>query len=603
MKPFARKPLAAACGAIIVAAVLASAPLRAEQENFDACGNVFEDSKELRETASARGSHWRDARAANPRAWKRFKILGFNDFHGALQRRTLSGRPVGGADVLAAYLGSAAAESRNGALIVHAGDHVGATPPISALLQDEPSICFLNVLANEYCGAGGRAEEKCNIVGTLGNHEFDEGIDEMLRLIEGGNHADGPFLEPEYGGADFPYVNANVIREDSGETVIPPYVIRRVDGMPVGVIGIVLKTTPTIVTPEGVAGLDFLDEAESINRYVKELEAQGVRAIVVTIHQGTSQTSFTGDTPEQPVELGADIGPIVKALDDEVDIVVTGHYHQFTNALMANANGKPILVTQAFANGTAYADIDVAIDPASKDIVEKSAAVVTTWADTGPGLAPDQQVAALVAAAAETVQPLVERVIATAAGSIGRSESAAGESALGNLIANAQRAAMGTDIALMNPGGIRADIASGEVTWGELFAVQPFGNDLVRMELTGQQIVDVLNQQWAPPQTFARVLKTSGITYTWDGKGTAAIADNEVIAASVLVNGELLNLSGTYSVTVNSFLASGGDNFTVFRQGTNRVVGPVDLDALVDHVQALPQPFAAAIEGRIQRAN
>jgi len=156
---------------------------------------------------------------------------------------------------------------------------------------------------------------------------------------------------------------------------------------------------------------------------------------------------------------------------------------------------------------------------------------------------------------------------------------------------------MGTEIALMNPGGIRADIEAGEVTWGELFAVQPFGNDLVRMTLTGAQIIALLNQQWEG-QPFARIMKPSGLTYTWRENGPG-FADNRVDPASILVNGSPLDPLASYSVTVNSFMAGGGDNFSVLIEGTERVIGPVDLDALIDYIESLPQPFSAAIEGRI----
>lgn len=574
----------------------------AANENITSCGHKEHDSMELRMQAQTR-LHWRAPDAADEASWKHVKILGFNDFHGALEQRTLFGRPVGGAAVLGAYLESSAAAAKDGTIIVHAGDHVGATPPVSALLQDEPSISFLNMLANKACSRENKMEPRCNIVGTLGNHEFDEGVSEMLRLVNGGNHPNGPFLNPEWKGTAFPYVIANVVYESSNDPVLPPYVIKRVNGMPVGFIGIVLKETPTIVTPSGVAGVRFLDEATAINRYAQELKQQGVRAIVVTIHQGTSQASYSGSTDTEPMDIGGSIGPIVQQLDDEVDIVVSGHWHQFTNALMENDNGKQILVTQAFANGTAYADIDIAIDPRSKDIVAKSAAIITTWADEGPGLNPDQEISAMVEQASQVVEPLVNRVVGTAATDILRAENPAGESALGNLIADAQRAAMGTEIALMNPGGIRADLFSGEVTWGELFTIQPFNNDLVKMELTGNQIITLLNQQWAG-QPFARIMKPSGISYTWDDNGTPAVhTDNSVVVASIMVGGTAIDPSRTYTVTVNSFMAAGGDNFTVLPEGVNRVVGPVDLDALVDFMDGLPQPFTYGVQGRIQKVN
>jgi 5'-nucleotidase len=539
----------------------------------------------------------------------RVKLLSINDFHGQLSAgRRVSNRPVGSAGALASYLKAAQAGNEDKTIVVHAGDHVGATPPASALLQDEPAITFLNQLANDHCRYPERDERherderaewhpKCNLVGTLGNHEFDEGVAEMQRLLNGGNHASGPFLEAPWRGARFPYVSANVVDARTGKPVLPPYVIKKIDGMPIAFIGAVLKATPTIVTPSGVAGVKFLDEADAINAYIPELRRKHVRAIVVLIHQGGRQNTYNGATlPDAPAVTG-DIVDIVTRLHDEVDVVVSGHWHSFSNALLSNQNGKPILVTQAFSSGTAYGDIDLEISRASRDVVAKSAAIVTTWADAGPGLAPDPQAAQLTAAAEEKVAPLVNQVIGVAAADITRTENTAGESALGNLIADAQRAAMGTDFAFMNPGGIRADIFAGDVTWGELFTVQPFGNSLVKMDLTGQQVYTLLEQQWTG-QPFARLLKTSGLTYTWDA---ALPAGGRVVA--VYKNGALIDKAATYSVTVNSFMADGGDNFTVLPAGTNRVGGPVDLDALIAYIKSIPQPFATSIEGRVQRLN
>ncbi|VAX14612.1 5'-nucleotidase [hydrothermal vent metagenome] len=570
--------------------------------------------------------HWSDTKhdnKSNPASWVRFKILGFNDFHGHLSSgRKVGGRPVGSAAVLAAYLEAAEAGSKNGAFIVHAGDQVGASPPVSALLQDEPSISFLNMLANDYCEASDEADDndksgddhnrkrmshdrkidlqqqKCNVIGTLGNHEFDEGKQEMLRLINGGNYATGPFLQKEYEGAVFPYVSANVIDNATGKPLLKPYVIRRVKGMKVAFIGAVLKQTPTIVTPTGVAGLSFIDEADAINSYIPELHRQGVHAIIVTIHQGTRQRYYGGPTDAQTGTLNGAIADIVNRLDDDVDIVVSGHSHSFTNALIANAHGKKILVVQAFSYGTAFDDIDVAIDPRSHDIVEKSARIVTTYADIGPGLSPDKDVAKMVSKAEALVAPMISKIIGTTTAGISRTANAAGESPLGNLIADAQRRKMATDFSFMNAGGIRADIPAGNVTWGDLFTVQPFGNDLITMNLTGAQIVQLLNQQWAG-QPYPRILKISGLSYTWDN----ARPENDRIVEVRKADGTLLDMAASYSVTVNSFIAAGGDNYTVLTSGTNRVIGSNDLDALIEYISAMPQPFNAVIEGRIKRLN
>ena len=550
---------------------------------------------------------WRDQQAMRD-PLVRIKLLGINDFHGQLSTgRLVAGRPVGSAAVLASYLKTAAANAHDGHFLVHAGDHVGASPPASALLQDEPSIMFLNQLANGHCrhvdvsrGPWNLSylQPHCNVVGTLGNHEFDEGVSEVIRLLDGGNHPNGPFLEARWRGARFPYVSSNVVDADSGQPVLAPFTIRWVNGVPIGFIGAVLEETPTIVTPAGVAGVRFLDEATVINQYARLLRLIGVRAIVVTIHQGAFQTSFTGPTPpDVNTGLTGAIVDIVRQLRDDVDVVVSGHTHGFTNALIANNNGKPILVTQSFSASTAYSDIDLALSRRTHDVVEKSAVVVTTWADEGPGLTPDTAAAQLTAAAEQSVAPLVNRVVGVATSDITRAESPAGESALGNLIADAQRIRTNAQFAFMNPGGIRAELLAGEVIWGELFTIQPFGNDLVSMDLTGAQIRALLEQQWQ--QASPRILKTSGLTYTWN-------AANPVGSRIVEIRDAQQNLLGdatVYRVTVNSFLASGGDNFTVLVQGTNRVVGPVDLDALVVYVEGLPQPFSAAIEGRILRLN
>lgn len=564
------------------------------------------NSRELRQRAGER-IRWRDENAQRDPVVK-LKLLGLNDFHGQLSARTVSSRPAGGAAVLASYLKSAAGSAADGALIIHAGDHVGASPPNSALLQDEPAISFLNLLANEHCRykdarvsygwTWALQNARCNIVGTLGNHEFDEGVTELQRLVNGGNSSKGPFLENSWRGARFPYVSANVVNKDTGKPLFAPYVIKQVDGVRVGVIGAVLTETPTIVTPSGVAGVSFLDEATAINQYVRELRGRGVRTIVVTIHKGTSQTSYNGQTNTEVQDLSGAVVDVIKQLDDEVDVVISGHTHSFTNALVANNHGKPILLTQAFSASTAYDDIDLTISRRTGDVVEKSAAIVTTWGDVGIGLAPDAEVAQLVAAADAEVAPLVNQVVGVAATALTRSESTAGESALGNLIADAQRVVTDAQFSFMNPGGIRADLDAGEVSWGELFTIQPFSNDLVSMDLTGAQIKQLLEQQWQG-QSSARILKTSGLTYTWDA--TRAVGDRVVQILDA--NQQSLDSSATYRVTVNSFMASGGDNFVVLKDGTNRVVGPVDLDALVTYVKSLAQPFTAAIEGRIKRLN
>jgi 5'-nucleotidase len=495
------------------------------------------------------------------------KLLGVNDFHGQLPaERRISNRPVGGAAFLAAYIKQRRQQTPY-SLTVHAGDMVGASPLVSAVLQDQPTMDFMNTLGFD--------------VGTVGNHEFDEGVAELKRLVEGGCHPTAGCWD----GANFPYIVSNVVDTATGKTIFPPSLIKNVAGARIGFVGAVLEGTPEIVTPSGTAGTEFLDEATSINTAVADLKAQGVRAIVVLVHQGGTQNATSG-------EVSGPIVDIVNALDDEVDVVLSGHTHTSINAVI---DGK--LVTQALSYSTAFADIDLTIDRAKRDIVAKKAEIVTTFNDV---IEPDAEIAALVQRYVDQTAPLANRVVGTLTETLPNQQNEAGESAVGNLIADAQRAEMGTQFAFMNPGGIRAPIEAGEVTYGELFAVQPFGNDLVKMTLTGEQIYALLNQQWQPQQDGSvrtRFLQISGLSYTW--ADARAVGDKVVEIRNT--DGQPIDRAASYTLTVNSFLADGGDAFTTLRQGTNRVVGPVDVNALVEYVEALPQPFSARIEGRITK--
>ncbi|HVW29143.1 MAG TPA: bifunctional metallophosphatase/5'-nucleotidase [Polyangiaceae bacterium] len=527
------------------------------------------------------------------------KVLGINDFHGQLSSKVFEGRPVGGAAVLASYLRRAAAGMEDRTIIVHAGDLVGASPLDSSLLKDEPAIQFLNTLANAACSYDDRTNADCNVVGTLGNHEFDEGTTELLRLVHGGDSAKGPFIERPWRGARFPYVCANVVDRATRRSFLPPYVIHRVSGVPVAIVGATLATTPSIVRAPGIAGVEFLDEADAINGAVHELAAKGVHAIIVAIHDGLTQKSYTGPTdPQAPPPTGAFLSVLAR-LDDDVDVVVSGHTHHFTNAMLPNAHGVPILVAQAFAAGTAYDDIDLTIDAGTKDVVAKSARIVTTFADAG--VAPDPAVAQIVAKADEVAAPIGSVVLGESKSRLARERNDAGESPLGDLVADAQRVSVDAAFAFVNPGGIRDDLAAGPVTYGELFAVQPFGNTVVKIALSGQQIYDLLNQQWGASQPAGgRMLQVSGLTYTWDShvaEGGARVVQVRDSTGAPVVRAK------SYAVAVNDYMLGGGDNFTVLAQGTNRAPGPVDVKALAEYVKKLPRPFPAPRVGRITKAN
>jgi 5'-nucleotidase len=517
------------------------------------------------------------------------KILAINDLHGQMTTgQKISDRPAGGAAVLASYLETAQKGWENRCTLVEVGDLVGASQAESALLQDEPAIMLMNCLNG-----------KMRAIGTLGNHELDKGLPELMRRMHGGNHAKGPFLQGPWRGAEFPVINANMTDSATGFPAFHPFDIQTVPGIevPVAFIGILPNETPSMISASSGAGLRFVDEAATVNYYVSMLrDVMGIHAFVVLLHQGGSQAPYGGWTDTLRPAPSPDIIDLVSRFDDDVDVVCTAHTHSFTNAILHRKNGNTTLLTQAFAKGTAYAEIMCTVDKRTRDITAKKAQVVTVWGDAGPGLKPDPAVAALVDTCRKRVAPATDRVVGSATTAISKEQNGAGESALGNLIADAQRAAMRTDFAMMNPGGIRADLAAaGSITWGELFAVQPFGNYLVKITLTGKQIYTVLNQQWEG-QPYVKMLETSGLNYTWDN---GLPVGNRVV--QVRKNGLPIEKSAVYSVTVNSFLAGGGDHFTAFRSGTSRVNGITDLDALVAFVKSHALPIKYSIEGRAIR--
>jgi 5'-nucleotidase len=491
------------------------------------------------------------------------QLLAINDYHGQIIPYSTS---FVGAEYLSAYLDRREAEAKGPNSVtwrLGVGDLIGASPAVSGLLQDEPTLEVLDEMRFMYS--------------CVGNHEFDEGIDELLRLQYGGFHP----VTGHWERMKMKYLAANVVYEGTDETVFPGYVIEHARGIPVGIIGIVYEGTPSIVTASGVAGLEFLPEAEAVNNAVAELKAKGVKAIIVLMHNG----GYGSDTGGP---ITGDIVPIIEAMDDEVDVVLTAHSHA---RYWGYIDGK--LVTQAYNAGRAFADVDLVLSRDTKDVVSSKAEIVYTNPDAT--LLPDLKVLSIVEKALATVAPIVNEVVGVAAADITRTQNAAGESALGNLIADAQAWKQGTQIAFMNPGGIRAEIYAGEVTWGELFAVQPFANYLVTMEMTGAQIEAALEQQWAG-QASPRMLQMHGIQYSWSA--SAPVGD-KVDPAHVYVGGVPLDLAATYTVTANNFLAEGGDNFIIFRDATIKVYWGSDLDALVDYIKQLPQPFNAVIEGRV----
>lgn len=494
------------------------------------------------------------------------ELLAINDLHGALEPRTVNNRQAGGVATLGGYLNDRRQRASN-TITLHAGDLIGGSPPISSLLRDEPAIIAADLMGVEF--------------GTVGNHEFDHGLTALRRLEDGGCDGAGNC----FSGARMRYLAANVIDDATGAPIFPPYLIRDVDGVRIGFIGVTLKETGSIVLPSSVVGLTFLDEVETVNRYVAELQAQGIHAIVALVHQG-------GDgSPAGGVIEGVEINRIAAGLDADVDVIVSGHSHRGYRGFIA---GK--LVTEAYAYGTGFADISLSLDRQSGDVVSKSARIVTTYVGAVPA---DPALAERVAGWREQASALTARVVNVAAEPIARIASDAGESAIGNLVADAFRAAMATEIGCLNAGGERADIEAGPVTWGRLYEVQPFGNELIAVRLSGEQILRLLNQQW-DGQPNQRILKCSGIRYTWDA---AQPDDQKVLLTEVFVNGDPLDPGASYTLAINNFLADGGHNYRVLQEVGERTPGPTDLEALVSYVERLPMPFTAKLEDRIRRRN
>jgi 5'-nucleotidase len=518
------------------------------------------------------------------------QILGLNDFHGNLEPPTGSGGRIGttdagGVEFLATHVRELRAANDN-TLFVSAGDLIGATPLISALFHDEPTIEAFNLMQLDYNG--------------VGNHEFDEGVEELLRMQNGGCHpVDGcqdgdPFL-----GAEFDFLAANVKYKSNNQTIFAPYKIHSFrGGLDIAIVGMTLEGTPSIVSQSAVASVNFFDEADSVNALVPELKRRGVETIIVLLHEGgTTSNPLNETTINQCGNLTGALPPIVERMDDEIDVVVTGHTNWAVNCVV---DGK--IVTGAAHQGRLITDIDLSISRYTRDVV--AATVNNRIVTRGVQRAPD--LTALVTKYRTLSAPFANRIIGKITATITRTANAAGESALGDVIADAQRfdaaqAGTGSQIAFMNAGGIRADLlfpssaageGDGNVTYGEAFAVQPFGNSLVTMTLSGAQIDALLEQQFMGGIGVLQV--SNGFSYA---RSQAAPAGAKV--SNITLNGVPLNPGGTYRVTVNSFLADGGDNYTVLRDGTDRVAGNVDTDAFENYLKANPNGIAPGPQNRI----
>ncbi len=524
------------------------------------------------------------------------KLLGINDFHGQLTTTQSEEKtPVGGASVLASYIKKAQEHHEEHTIITLMGDLVGASPPISALLQDEPTILFLNSLGNSYCTQANRLNPHCNIVATIGNHEFDKGQPALFNLIYGSINppTDHWYPSMHYEGATYPYISANIIDEKTQKPLFPPYVIKSVGTIPIAFIGAILKNADKMSFPQHVKGIKFLDEAEAINHYIPEIKALGVKIIIVLIHEGGQQKAYEGPT-QNNTQVDGVIKEIIYRLDDAVEVVMAGHTHQFLNAFIPNHNDHPILVTQANSYSRSFAEVNLDIDSKNQHIKKKEARIITTFADRWPGNEPDAATQDLIALAENNVGSKIKEFIGTTSIPLLRKQNLSGESNLGNLVADAFKAAMDADLAIHNIHGLRADIFEGTITKGDAFSALPFANTLVLVSLTGQDIYDLLEQQWIG--TDSNILQVSGISYTYKlanplGKKIELIQ----------LNNKPINKDTIYTIATTDFLANGNGIFSVMKKGKILGYGKSDQESLIEYIKKLDPLFAVEIEGRIQR--
>ena len=564
-------------------------------------------------------------------------LLAFNDFHGNLEPATLNlyGRFAGGAAFLAKAIKDKQHDYHDETVTVMAGDGIGAAPLVSQLFLNEPAIVSMNLMGVDYA--------------SVGNHEFDKGRDELLRMQQGGCPTGGCTAAPytdsddghvsttdEFPGASFQYLSANVVDKVTGKTLFPAYGIKKVEAsngrkVKIGIIGEVLQDTPTIVTPSGVAGLDFQSEIDAANRAVTDLKRRGVNTIVLVIHQGGSQTSAPAVVAPNSCQgnlAGSPIEAIATGLDPAIGVIVSGHTHQEYRCTLSL--GKTTrLITSASSFGRVLTDINLTVNTRTGGLVSAAATNSVVENALNPTKDPvtgaankripdpskeDATVKSVVDQYVTAAAPLANRVIGKVTGDLTRTDSAGtGETTLGDVIADAQLEATkpanlgGAQVAFMNPGGVRADLianfqaggeAAGEVTYGEAFTVQPFGNSLVTKTMTGAQIRTLLEQQFVGcgGQTVKRILQISaGLNYQQNAAATAC-ADHVGV---IKVGGAVLNPTDSVRVTMNNFLATGGDGFTTFNGGTNALGGAQDIDAFTDYLASNASGIAPPALNRI----
>ncbi|MGJ9459540.1 5'-nucleotidase C-terminal domain-containing protein [Oceanobacillus sp. CF4.6] len=493
------------------------------------------------------------------------QLLSMNDLHGKIDQEYMldpDGDGVsdmyGRMDYTASAIKERELENEN-TLIVHAGDMIGGSSPVSGLLQDEPAVEIMEEIGFD--------------VGTVGNHEFDEGLPELLRMVDGGEHPEG--LGTAYDGMNFPVLCANCVYEDTGETFLPPYAIEEVDGVNIGFIGVNTIETVNMVMPASLENVAFTDEAEAVNDAVAELSEQGVEAIIILAHMPAYQSG------EAATGAAADLA---NSVDDTVDVIFAAHNHAVNNAVVDNK-----LIVQASEYGKAFADVDLEIDRNTGDIVNKEAEIVFVKQSDYTA---DETVTETLSYYSEQIAPIINEVVGYNAQDLIGDYTNNGDHGLGNLIADGMKANMDSDFAMQNGGGIRDHLLAGEVTWGELYNILPFGNTLMTVEVTGADLYPIINEQLSP--TYGPDYSISGLHYTWNPELS------EVVDVT-FPDGTPIDEDETYTLTVNNYM--GTSDGPIKDLGQNPVMGPVDVDAMVEFVESLnsseTNPIEYGPEGRI----
>lgn len=495
------------------------------------------------------------------------QLLSMNDLHGKIDQEydldiTGDGEvdgTYGRMDYTSAYIKHLAQDNPH-TLIVHAGDMIGGSSPVSGLYQDEPTVEIMEEIGFDF--------------GTVGNHEFDEGTTEMLRMVNGREHPDS-LGTAGYDGMNFDNLCANCVYKDSGETILDPYAIQEIDGEEIGFIGVNTQASATMVMPAGIQDIEFTDETVAVNKAVAALQAEDVEAIVVLAHMPADQdgASATGDAAD-----------LANNVDDAVDIIFAAHNHKVVDAVVDNK-----LIVQASEYGKAFADVDIEIDRETGDIVTKEAEIV--FVDQS-AMEPDAVVTAILQKYDALIADKMNEVLGYNANTMTGSYSNEGDHGLGNLIADAMLYSMDSDFSLMNGGGIRDQLLAGEVTWGNLYNIMPFGNTLMKVDVTGADMYEIINEQLSPQ--YGPDYSVGGLKYTWD------TSTNEAIDI-MFMDGTPIDENETYTLTINNYM--GTSEGPIKDLGKNVEMGPVDLDSFVDFVKSLntteANPIDYAAEGRI----